>query len=65
MAYNSSTVHPALGWLWRAERFCNDGGYESSVEQAAATTQKLNIRRRRYKTQDEPKKNRFLGIGAG
>ena len=37
MAYISSTVHPALGRLWRAERFCDDAGCESSVEHAAAT----------------------------
>jgi glutathione S-transferase len=37
MAYISSTVHPALGRLWRAERFCDDAGCESSVERAAAT----------------------------
>lgn len=36
MAYISSTVHPAFGQLWRAERFC-DAGCESSVEHAAAT----------------------------
>jgi len=37
MAYISSTVHPALGRLWRPERFCGDAGCESSVEHAAAT----------------------------
>jgi glutathione S-transferase len=37
MAYISSTVHPALGRLWRAERFCDDASCESSVEHAAAT----------------------------
>jgi glutathione S-transferase len=26
MAYVSSTVHPILGRLWRAERFCDDTG---------------------------------------
>ena len=36
MAYISSTVHPALGRLWRAERFCDDAGCEGSVEHAAA-----------------------------
>jgi glutathione S-transferase len=36
MAYISSTVHPALGRLWRAERFCDDAGCGSSVERAAA-----------------------------
>jgi glutathione S-transferase len=36
MAYISTTVHPALGRLWRAERFCDDAGCESSVERAAA-----------------------------
>lgn len=37
MAYISSTVHPALGRLWRAGRFCDDASCESSVEHAAAT----------------------------
>jgi glutathione S-transferase len=37
MAYISSTVHPALGRLWRAERFCVDAGCQSSVAAAAAT----------------------------
>jgi glutathione S-transferase len=37
MAYLSSTVHPAFGRLWRAERFCDDAGCKSSVEHAAAT----------------------------
>jgi glutathione S-transferase len=37
MAYISSTLHPALGRLWRAERFCDDADCRSSVEQAAAT----------------------------
>lgn len=36
MAYISTTVHPALGRLWRAERSCDDAGCESSVERAAA-----------------------------
>src|SRR5271165_3368013 len=31
MAYISSTVHPALGRLWRPVRFCDDTGCESSV----------------------------------
>ena len=37
MAYISSTVHPALGRLWRPGRFCDHAGCESSVEHAAAT----------------------------
>lgn len=37
MAYISSTVHPALGRLWRAERFCDDTSCQSSVAGAAAT----------------------------
>ena len=37
MAYLSSTVHPALGRLWRAERFASDSACIGSVEQAAAT----------------------------
>lgn len=37
MAYISSTVHPALGRLWRAERFCDDECCKTSVEHAAAT----------------------------
>ena len=36
MAYLSSTVHPAFGRLWRAERFCDDAGCKRSVEHAAA-----------------------------
>jgi glutathione S-transferase len=36
MGYISTTVHPALGRLWRAERFCDDAGCGSSVERAAA-----------------------------
>jgi glutathione S-transferase len=36
MAYVSTTVHPALGRLWRAERFCDDAECGSSVERAAA-----------------------------
>ena len=35
MAYISTTVHPALGRLWRAERFCDDAGCKSSVERSA------------------------------
>jgi glutathione S-transferase len=35
MAYISSTVHPAFGRLWRAERFCDEAA-KVSVEQAAA-----------------------------
>jgi glutathione S-transferase len=27
MAYISTTVHPAFGRLWRAERFCDDVGW--------------------------------------
>jgi glutathione S-transferase len=37
MAYISSTVHPALGRLWRAERFCVDAECQSSVAATAAT----------------------------
>jgi glutathione S-transferase len=37
MAYLSSTVHPAFGRLWRAERFCDDADCKSSVEYVAAT----------------------------
>jgi len=37
MAYLASTVHPAFGRLWRAERFCDDERCQSSVEHAAAT----------------------------
>jgi glutathione S-transferase len=37
MAYLSSTVHPAFGRLWRAERFAGDADCIGSVEQAAAT----------------------------
>jgi glutathione S-transferase len=36
MAYISSTVHPALGRLWRAERFCDDASCAGSVERSAA-----------------------------
>jgi len=36
MAYISTSVHPAIGRLWRAERFCDDAGCQSSVEHAAA-----------------------------
>jgi glutathione S-transferase len=36
MAYLASAVHPALGRLWRPERFANDGACVSSVGQAAA-----------------------------
>jgi glutathione S-transferase len=36
MAYLSSTIHPAFGRLWRAERFTGDATCISSVEQAAA-----------------------------
>jgi glutathione S-transferase len=36
MAYLASTVHPALGRLWRPERFASDGACMSSIEQAAA-----------------------------
>jgi glutathione S-transferase len=37
MAYFSSTIHPAFGRLWRAERFASDAACAASVEQAAAT----------------------------
>ena len=37
MAYLSSTVHPAFGRLWRAERFCDDADCKRSVEHVAAT----------------------------
>jgi len=37
MAYISSTVHPAIGRLRRAERSCADVGCNGSVEHAAAT----------------------------
>ena len=37
MAYLSSTVHPAFGRLWRAERFCDDAACKDSLEHAAAT----------------------------
>ena len=37
MAYISSTVHPALGRLWRAARFCDDANCEQTIERAAAT----------------------------
>lgn len=36
MAYFSSTIHPAFGRLWRAERFASDAACAASVEQAAA-----------------------------
>ncbi len=36
MAYISSSVHPAIGRLWRAERFCDDAICKGSVEHAAA-----------------------------
>jgi len=36
MAYLSSTVHPALGRLWRAERFAVDAIALPAVQQAAA-----------------------------
>lgn len=36
MAYLASTVHPALGRLWRAERFAADSGCVGSVAEAAA-----------------------------
>lgn len=37
MAFISSTVHPAIGRLWRAERFCDTDACRGSVEHAAAT----------------------------
>ncbi|MBV8105490.1 MAG: glutathione S-transferase N-terminal domain-containing protein [Hyphomicrobiales bacterium] len=37
MAYISTTVHPALGRLWRAARFCDDSSCEQTIERAAAT----------------------------
>lgn len=37
MAYLSSTVHPAFGRLWRAERFADDAACIGSVERAADT----------------------------
>ena len=36
MAYISTTVHPALGRLWRAARFCDDPSCEQTIERAAA-----------------------------
>ena len=36
MAYLSSTIHPAFGRLWRAERFASDTACIGSVEEAAA-----------------------------
>jgi glutathione S-transferase len=36
MAYLSSTIHPAFGRLWRAERFAGDAASTASVERAAA-----------------------------
>jgi glutathione S-transferase len=37
MAYLSSTVHPAFGRLWRAQRFAASEDCAGSVEQAAAS----------------------------
>lgn len=37
MAYISTTLHPALGRLWRAARFCDDANCEQTIERAAAT----------------------------
>lgn len=37
MAYISTTVHPALGRLWRAARFCDNSNCEQTIERAAAT----------------------------
>jgi glutathione S-transferase len=37
MAYLSSTIHPAFGRLWRAERFASEANCIGSVENAAAT----------------------------
>jgi glutathione S-transferase len=37
MAYISTTIHPALGRLWRAARFCDDPSCEQTIERAAAT----------------------------
>jgi glutathione S-transferase len=36
MAFISSTVHPALGRLWRPKRFCDAPACEDSVTRAAA-----------------------------
>jgi glutathione S-transferase len=36
MAYISSTVHPALGRLWRAQRFCDEESCATSIERSAA-----------------------------
>jgi len=36
LAYLSSTIHPAFGRLWRAERFTTEAGCTSTVERAAA-----------------------------
>lgn len=36
MAYLSSTVHPAFGRLWRAERFTTDTAGRAAIEAAAA-----------------------------
>ncbi len=36
MAYISSTIHPALGRLWRTERFCDDASCTNSVKRSAA-----------------------------
>jgi len=36
MAYLSSTIHPAFGRLWWADRFASDAACTASVEQAAA-----------------------------
>jgi glutathione S-transferase len=36
MAYLSSTVHPAIGRLWRPERFCDEDACRATVEHAAA-----------------------------
>lgn len=37
MGFISSTVHPALGRLWRPRRFCDDPAREDPVTRAAAT----------------------------
>ena len=37
MAYLSTTVHSALGRLWRPGRFCDDSSCEQTIGRAAAT----------------------------
>jgi glutathione S-transferase len=62
MAYLSSTLHPAFGRLWRAERFCDDADCKSSVEHGPHQDRKYSsLSRRGCRGRTQPRR-RHRGI---